>query len=449
MFIEFTVSNYLSFRDEVCFSLVAGKKKSQSKVLDKDATFELRPDLKLLKCAVLYGANASGKSNLFAAVAFMRTFVLNSSKESQSDEAIPVRPFLLQEGLTLQPSSFSITFAIEDVVYSYSFSATSTRIVSEELSSLKGKKETTLFSRSEQKISLSKAFAEGNLLDAKTRENALFLSVCANFDGKISRAILRWFRRIHVISGLEDMGLLPYTRQCLATDHENHSHVQELIKSFGLGIRRFELGEEEPTFTIPSDAPAEIRRVASAILKAEKKKGPLPRRIMSFHPMFDSSGNEVGEIGLDLAADESEGTQKLVALSGPLVDTLKSADILFIDEFDARLHPILSHNILKQFNSTTANPNNAQLIVATHDTNMLDRDLLRRDQIWFCEKDKYGSSHLTSLVEYKVRNDASFEKDYIMGKYGAIPMLSNNIYRIMLSDAMKEAPNSEEKHDGL
>ena len=100
----------------------------------------------------------------------------------------------------------------------------------------------------------------------------------------------------------------------------------------------------------------------------------------------------------------------------------RNSKIIVIDEFDARLHPIISKTIIKLFNSASTNGNNAQLIVATHDTNLLDKDLLRRDQIWFSEKDKYGASYLTSLVEYKVRNDASFEKDYIMGKYGAIPL---------------------------
>jgi AAA15 family ATPase/GTPase len=126
-----------------------------------------------------------------------------------------------------------------------------------------------------------------------------------------------------------------------------------------------------------------------------------------------------------LERDESEGTKKLVAFAGPLRDALSSQYVLVIDEFDARLHPLITKQIIRMFNGTKSNPTNAQLIVATHDTNLLDKDLMRRDQIWFVEKDPVGSSHLTSLVEYKVRNDASYEKDYILGKYGAIPFLGS------------------------
>ncbi|AYN85729.1 ATP-binding protein [Pseudomonas aeruginosa] len=149
-------------------------------------------------------------------------------------------------------------------------------------------------------------------------------------------------------------------------------------------------------------------------------------RISTEHKVFDENGKAAGLIEFDLEKNESEGTKKLVALSGPLIDVLENSLILFIDEFDARLHPVISKQLISIFNNSPKNNNNAQLIVASHDTNLLDKDLLRRDQIWFTEKDIYGSSHLNSLLEYRVRNDASFEKDYISGKYGAIPLLGDS-----------------------
>jgi AAA15 family ATPase/GTPase len=143
------------------------------------------------------------------------------------------------------------------------------------------------------------------------------------------------------------------------------------------------------------------------------------------HRSFDEQGNPTSLVSFDIDENESEGTRKLIYLAGPLIDTLKHGKVLFIDEFDARLHPLITHQIISLFNSNNTNPNNAQLIFATHDTNLLSNRLFRRDQIWFAEKDKLGATHFYSLVEYKVRNDASFEKDYIRGKYGAIPFIGD------------------------
>jgi AAA15 family ATPase/GTPase len=147
--------------------------------------------------------------------------------------------------------------------------------------------------------------------------------------------------------------------------------------------------------------------------------------VQTMHRKFDEKGNSVSTELFDLDEQESEGTQKVFALAGPLVDTLKDGKVLIIDEFDARIHPLISRAIVELFNSNETNPNNAQLIFMTHDTNLLSNKLFRRDQIWFTEKNRYGATDLYSLAEYKVRNDASFESDYIKGRYGAIPYIGN------------------------
>jgi uncharacterized protein len=147
--------------------------------------------------------------------------------------------------------------------------------------------------------------------------------------------------------------------------------------------------------------------------------------IKTYHRRFDAANQHVDKVVFNLDEHESEGTKKLISLSGPLVDTLQRGRILIVDELDARLHPLLTQKIIRLFNDPRSNPNHAQLIFATHDTNLLDNHLLRRDQIWFTEKDRQGASHLYSLADFKVRNDASFEKDYIQGRFGAIPYLGN------------------------
>jgi AAA15 family ATPase/GTPase len=145
--------------------------------------------------------------------------------------------------------------------------------------------------------------------------------------------------------------------------------------------------------------------------------------ISTTHRKFDSQGQQISLEEFDIDDEESDGTKKIFALSSLLIDTLKNAKILIIDEFDARLHPLMSRSIVELFNSNGTNPHNAQLIFMTHDTNLLSNKIFRRDQIWFTEKDRYGATALYSLAEYKVRNDASFESDYIKGKYGAIPYI--------------------------
>lgn len=157
--------------------------------------------------------------------------------------------------------------------------------------------------------------------------------------------------------------------------------------------------------------------VKSGILKATL--------IKTVHQKFDSQGNHISLELFDLYEQESEGTQKIVSIAGILVDTFKNGDVLIFDEFDARLHPLITKAIVEIFNSQETNYNNAQLIFMTHDTNLLSNKLFRRDQIWFTEKNKYGATDLYSLVEYRIRNDASFENDYIQGKYGAIPFIGN------------------------
>ena len=423
MLIQFTTENFLSFKDPATLSMVAGKIRSKNKVLDEDATFALSTELKLLKCALVYGANASGKSNLFAAMRFMRAFVLDSSKESQAGEMINTKPFRLMAGFEAKPSTFEITFAIADVLYQYAFSADQEAVHAESLIAVTNHKEETLFERTAEKITLHKKFAEGKLLAEKTRKNALFLSVCANFDGAISGKILHWFRTLTIISGIEDGNLMAITRQCLAGDKQ--AQISAFLKNFDLGIERIGLGDGVEDDVLFANASKEVKEIYNKSKQIAQKAGlPAHRVINSYHRAFDSQGVAQNDIAFDLR-DESEGSKKLVALSGLLVETLEKGAVLFIDEFDARLHPIISKKIVTLFNSSNLNPKNAQLIVVTHDTNLLDKDILRRDQVWFAEKDQFGASHLSSLVEFRVRNDASFEKDYILGKYGAVPILGN------------------------
>ncbi|CAI1769408.1 Predicted ATPase [Serratia proteamaculans] len=425
MFVQFSFKNYLSFKDEATLSMLAAKIKSKDKSLDKRAVFNAFPDIELLKTAVIYGANGSGKSNVFSALSFMKRMVINSSKESQADEDINVLPFKLNPRFEDEPSAFEMIFIINNKLYEYTFAAVRNKITSETLSVIeKNKDEVVLFERNTKVINVHEQFKEGIGLEKRTRKNALFLSVCANFDGEVSKSVIRWFRKIRVIQGMSDIGYLPFTVKLL-DDENNSKKIKSIIDMFDLDIVNIAKSQGER-------AEKEDNELLDAIFTTIKKDSRFknvslpehnPLGVATTHNRFNDEGVFVDTINFELGENESEGTKKLIALAGPLMDTFENSYILFIDEFDARLHPLITKKIIRMFNSLDINKNNAQLVVATHDTNLLDKDELRRDQIWFAEKDSLGGSHLKQLVEYKVRNDASYRKGYFEGDFGAIPML--------------------------
>ncbi|MEH1811145.1 MAG: ATP-binding protein [Nostoc sp.] len=419
MLIEFSVGNYRSFKEQVTFSMVAANLVAKDKKLDENNVFEIDNDLKLLKSAAIYGANASGKSNLATALNFMRWFMINSSKETQSTEKIGVEQFKLSTETEDKPSFFEIVFLINGKRYRYGFEVTIEKVVSEWLFYVPKIKETRLFERKLNKISVSKRFkADG--IQQKTRHNALFLSVSAQFNVEIAEIILDWLtNRVKIASGLDDSGYQRYTVSCL-TNNKNKDEIFQLLKKLDLGFYDLKVKESEITVDfLPKELPDEIKNY---IIKNGMAK---VTSVQTTHQKFNGEGNPVSTEIFDLDNQESEGTQKVFALAGPLVDTLKNGKVLIIDEFDARIHALISRAIVELFNSNETNPNNAQLIFMTHDTNLLNNKLFRRDQIWFTEKNRYGATDLYSLAEYKIPDDAPFESDYIQGRYGAIPYIGN------------------------
>lgn len=418
MLIEFSVANYRSFKEKVTFSMVAANIVAKDKHLDEANVFAVDDELKLLKSAAIYGANASGKSNLGKALSFMKWFMVNSSKETQSTEKIAVDRFRLSTETDRKPSLFEIVFLIDKKQYRYGFEVNPDRVVSEWLYYVPRKRETKLFER-KNSIKITRTYkADG--IQQKTRHNALFLSVSAQFNVKIAEEILVWLtNKLKIISGLhDDQHLRDTVRQCLAED-KNKEEILRLISQLDLGIDKVEVQDKEITPDIlPDEFPDELK-------KALIKRGGRATSIRTLHRKFDANGHHASMEEFNLSEQESEGTQKIFALGGPLFDTLSNGKVLVIDEFDARLHPLISRAIVELFNSNDTNPNNAQFIFMTHDTNLLSNKIFRRDQIWFTEKNGQGATDLYSLAEYNIRNDASFESDYIKGRYGAIPYIMN------------------------
>ncbi len=422
MLVEFTVGNYRSFYAPMTLSLEATKLRSTDKALDEQNVFQAG-NLRLLRSAAVYGANASGKSNLIRALAFMRALVLRSAKESQAGEPIGVERFRLNTAAQNQPAHFQIIFRLNDRLYRYGFEVDEQTVRAEWLYQTV-QRETRLFMRQENQFELSGPFIkEGRGLEARTRDNALFLSVVAQFNGAIASALLNWFRKhVNVISGLDDVGYRNYTLKRFEEEADFRQRIIDFIRLADVGIVDLRV-ENQPL--ADSFVPDEVREFIQhlAKTKGESEKDLFIKSLKTIHQVFDSEAHPVGQEAFDMGDQESEGTRKIFSLSGPLLDTLEQGKVLVIDELEARLHPLLALEIIRLFNSPQTNPRNAQLIFATHDAGLLGQRLFRRDQVWFTEKDRYGATDLYSLAELKVRNDASFDRDYITGRYGAIPLI--------------------------
>jgi hypothetical protein len=323
------------------------------------------------------------------------------------------------------PTSFEVEFLIGTTYYRYGFEYNEKIIATEWLyERLPGEKEYNLFLRSGSAYKVSSTrFAEGKGKETSTSDNRLFLSLVAQLRGQKSVKIIEWFSNINFISGLDNSGYESFTKQMIQYRLEGFLPAFNFFQKLQLGFKDIKVKETD----IPSDFK---KALVGAPLDVQKKL--LQERyteLRTTHEIFDESGSVVRLDEFSEEVMESEGTKKVIELSGPLFDTLLNGKILLVDELDAKLHPILTRNIIMLFNDPQQNKKGAQLIFATHDTNLLNINFVRRDQVWFTEKDPQESTDLYSLVEFKdeegikVRKDRSLAKDYINGRFGAIPFI--------------------------
>jgi len=421
MLLQFKVNNFRSIKDTALLSMNAGKGKAVTN------SVECR-GYHLLKSAVIYGANASGKSTALNALAFMREMVLNSFKVTQSVDKLPHFPFLLSTETESASSHFEITFLKDSCKYRYGFEMDSEKIYSEWLYVDAKGQEARLFERDIDKdlfyVNPIK-FKEGRKI--KTLDNQLFLWRCDQDAGEVSSLILSWFYGINLLNGLENQ---PYIQVALEQMQkpEVKSKLLNLLKKADLSIDNLDINEQDITIDQAKKLPLPPEIMENFL----SGKGRITStEIQTTHKKYDADNNAAGLAYFSLNADESQGTQKFLALSAPILDTLKTGKVLLIDEIDASLHPMLTEGLIKLFHNTETNPLNAQLIFTTHDTNLLSRpQLFGRDQIWFTEKDPYGSTELYSLLEFRknnagkdVRSTDNLEKHYLQGLFGAVPYL--------------------------
>lgn len=434
MLIDFTVKNFTSFKDENTLSMLASADKTNENI----HVYCINDKIRILKNAAIFGANASGKSNLLKAFNFMLKYVINSSKESQLGDIIDVEPFKFNAETEKQPSLFEVTFLQESTIYRYGFEVTKTEVVSEWLFARYSSRESTLFLRKNKDINLGEKFKEGKKYKSSVRNNALFLSVCAQFNGEISSKIIEWFRNISVISSL-DSNYANYAVQILDNEDGKYSEQKEmllhLITSIDVGIEDLSI-EVDEKLDIKKLIESMPMKQAGKLLDElknyenkdsdEKKSGVKisTRRVTSLHKKFDSN-NELVNLENCNFNIESKGTKKIFELSGLIIKTIFDGGVLFIDEIQNSLHPNLIVGLINFINHNEKNKN-AQFIYTTHEVLVLANKLLRRDQYWFVEKNKFGASELSCLFDFEepIRKDASLDKDYLRGRYGAIPYLN-------------------------
>ncbi|NLF95434.1 MAG: ATP-binding protein [Candidatus Riflebacteria bacterium] len=411
MLVQFTFDNFRSIKDQVTFSMVSGLNNRHSVIKTRNYS--------LLPSAVIYGANASGKSNIVRALDYMKAMVLNVRKVFQSTDTLNHEPFRLSTETMNASSSFEVIFLNNQVKYRYGFEADSTTVYSEWLFADEKGKEARLFFRDSDTGEFyvnPEKFKEGKGL--KVLPNSLFVWKCDQEGGQVARSILEWFKKVNHLNGMRPSDYLLYTLNQMKNP-EFYEEIKRLVTSADFGIDDLKHREDKvPVNEIENlPVPKEIRDTMLANASPLVKLGA-----RTIHVKYDEAGAPVGFEEFDLTSDESEGTKKYFCLSAPFIDTLRNGKVLLVDELDASLHPLLTMALISLFNNPDINTRNAQLIFVSHDTNLLNQKLFHKSQIWFTEKDRFGSTHLHSLVDYKnVRATDNLEKHYIQGKYGAIP----------------------------
>lgn len=396
--IEFSVENFGIFKNKVSFSMLARK---------SEHSFE-KNGQELLRTSLIYGPNASGKTTLFNAIRILRNETRNSTGNKDAQD-LPYNPFKLLEGSD-KPSFFEIIFLLDEKKLKYSFSISSKEVLTENLSEiLSSEKESVCFLRTGQKIELFDYFLDAEDIKKKTREEVLFLSAAFEWNNELAKKIITEFKNINVISGPESDGYRQYTMKLFKENPDKKKKILEFLKKADFCIVD---GEAEKI-----QLPEEIKRQIS--LKVKDVPGEIDT-VNFFHVKYNSKKEKRGVEKFNIN-DESAGTQRFFYELGPIIDTLEDGKVLFIDEFDNSLHPFLTKFIIDLFEKN--NPNNAQLVVTTHDTSLLSYKEFIKDQFWFTEKDEFGSGNLFSLSEFDLRNDTEYSKKYLEGRFGGLPFV--------------------------
>ncbi len=418
MLVEFTVRNFRSIKEAQTISLA----KAKGNELEQTNCFlpDAPGSIELVHSAAIYGANAAGKSNIIKAIETMETFILKSAS-SQEGDFIPVSPFLFDEHLAKEPSEFEIIFISEGVRYQYGFTATNKNVLEEWLIAYPKGRPQKWFNRAYDSENKSQVFKFGDSLTGQksvwqqaTRTNALLLSTAIQLNSEQLKPVYNWFREKLRVTSSGDWGPTFTASQCQQDDSK--AKILAFLKSADFDIHDIEIENEKfDPDSLPDDFPDEARK---AIIKELEGK-----EILDIKSVHKTSSNRLVSLDFD---EESDGTKKFFSFAGPWLDSLEKGYILIIDELHDSLHPNMVKYLVNLFHNKETNPNNAQLVFTTHETSILNQDVFRRDQIWFCEKDNKQATSLYPLTDFSPRKEReNIELGYLSGRYGALPFIRN------------------------
>jgi len=428
MLITFKVSNYRSFRDEAVLSMAASGLKEYKACLIPYGS------KKVIPAAAIYGKNGSGKSNLLRAFWLGVQFVRNAQRTQHEKASIPVQPFSLNDFSQNEPTSFEYTYMQDGIKYIYGFAATRAKIVLEYLyHSPKGQK-AMIFERKESDFFFptDPEKRRKDLISEAVASNQLFFSVSCTMNYQPCIAAMKWFRESVLFS--RDYTDIPNQIIEHAEDSGMLKAIISAAQKADLGIQdmKFEISNKELSKhdALPDNMPDDVKYALQNLMKAlssapneaELKLRVSELKATSMHYGVSKSG-DIEYYALDLA-DESDGTKVLMALAPAIERTLSNGGILIIDEIEKEMHPLLVEYIVARYQSKNSNKTGAQIIFTTHDVELLNMEVLRRDQIYFVDKDKKsGASDLYCITEFSPHPDENIRKGYLVGKYGATPIL--------------------------
>ena len=407
MILEFSFKNFLSFRDKVTFSMLA----NASNGLDNN--YVLLNEKRVLKTAAIYGANASGKTNLFKALTIVIS-MLRGSNNADINAKLPIVPFKFDKETIKSPSEFEIKFIIDEVRYVYGFSADQNQIYDEYLYYYPNGRETKIFDRiNTDEYSFSqKDERQLNDIALKNAPNKFFLATATNWNYEKTKLPYNFLsmavNTFNNISQLRQLSLNEY----LKNGDNLKQFALDFLKKADFNINDYKIFE--------ANVPDEYILALPDFIKKEIKDNK-PKFL---NVLFQHNNSNVF---LNIE-EESLGTQVIFNFIPFIRDAIDNQKVIIVDELDKSLHPFLVQYIVEMFNDPEINKSNAQLIFNTHDTNLLNLNVLRRDQIWFTEKNnENGASDLYSLSDFSVRKSENVEKGYLLGRYGAIPFITNDI----------------------
>lgn len=426
MLIDFKFSNYRSFKDEAILSMQAmGLSDFKNSLLKHNK-------VTVLPTVAIYGKNGAGKSNVIRAFWLAVQFIKNAQRTQHEKAAIPMTPFLLDDDSKSLPSSFEFTYVVDSVKYIYGFTATSQSVLSEYLYYTPKGQKATIFTREGQTFKFTENSEKKmkELISEAVAPNQLFFSLACTMNYKPCIAAMKWFREKVIFS--RDYTDIP--KQLI--EYSNNKNMLNSIVSYakqadvGINDMSFEFSDKElsQSVELPEDIPDEIKSALSTFMDALAASANISETAISAHEIkaksFHSGISRTGEsnsYALELS-DESDGTRKLMALAPAIELVLSEGGVLLIDEIEKEMHPILVEFIVSKFQSATTNTANAQLIFTTHNTELMNMEIIRKDQIYFADKNhETGASELYNLMELSPPTNSNIRKSYLLGKYGATP----------------------------